>query len=167
VKSLILILIVFFSFCSCINEANKHTSAIVTSNNYIDPFRMISEGQALLKDGDLVVRLNQDPCSQIIKNFNRRDKSYSHAGIVLYENGYPYVYHIVNGPENPDGKLKMDSLSHFCNPRKNIAFGIFRYEIKVNEVKNLISLIHNGMQKGYNLTRHLILKQMIKCIVLK
>ena len=109
---------------------------------------MINEGQTLLKEGDLVVRLNQDPTSRFIKNFNRRDKNYSHAGIVLYEDGYPYIYHIVNGDENPDEKLRKDSLSRFCNPRKNTAYGIFRYEMKTGEIKSLKDLIHKWYEKG-------------------
>lgn len=147
-RTLILILLISHSFYSCIGNATKQASTPVASNNYIDPYTMVIEGQALLKEGDLVVRLNQDPTSQFIKNFNRRDKSYSHAGIVLYENGYPYIYHVVNGEENPDEKLRKDSLSRFCNPRKNIAFGIFRYEMKASEIKNLKNLIHKWYAKG-------------------
>jgi Permuted papain-like amidase enzyme, YaeF/YiiX, C92 family len=115
---------------------------------YIDPSAMISEGQMLLKEGDLVVRLNQDPASQFIKNFNRHDKNYSHAGIVLYENGHPYIYHIVNGEENPDEKLRKDSLSRFCNPRKNMGYGIFRYDMTAGEIKRLKDLIHQWYAKG-------------------
>src|SRR5687768_13423757 len=69
---------------------------------------MIEKGLSLLQEGDLVLRLNHDPASQFIKYFNRNDKSYSHAGIVLFENGYPYVYHIVNGEENPGEQIKKD-----------------------------------------------------------
>jgi|SRR5450432_723816 hypothetical protein len=120
----------------------------VMPGNYTDPYVLITEGQALLKEGDLVVRLNRDPTSQFIKNFNRHDKSYSHAGIVLFENGYPYIFHIVNGEENPDEKLKKDSLSRFCNPRKNMAYGIFRYEMNAGEIKILKKLIHAWYDSG-------------------
>src|ERR1700733_5665229 len=91
----------------------QQTNPLVMGYRYTDPYRMIQEGALLLKEGDLVVRLNRDPLSSFIKNFNRRDKSYSHAGIVLYEKGYPYIFHIVKGEENPDGKLRKDSLRQF------------------------------------------------------
>lgn len=107
---------------------------------------MIENGRSLLQEGDLVLRLNHDPASQFIKYFNRSDKSYSHAGIVLFENGYPYVYHIVNGDENPGEQIKKDSLLHFCDPRKNFGFGIYRYKIDEGEVKKLKALIL-GWQK--------------------
>jgi hypothetical protein len=147
-RPLILILLISHGFYSCISNATNREPRPVTTNNYIDPYTMISEGQALLKEGDLVVRLNQDPTSQFIKNFNRRDKSYSHAGIVLFENGSPYIYHIVNGEENPDEKLRKDSLSRFCNPRKNIAYGIFRYKLEEKEIKSLKKILHEWYKRG-------------------
>ena len=145
-----LILISFISFCfhSCIGNSAHGDPMAVATKNYFDPYAMIRDGQTLLKEGDLVVRLNQDPASQFIKNVNRNDKSYSHAGIVLLENGYPYIYHIVNGEENPDEKLRKDSLIRFCHPRKNIAYGIFRYEMEVGEIKRLKNLIHEWYAKG-------------------
>ena len=143
----LLIILISYSLYLCIGRATNRESTPVATNNFIDPYTMINEGQAVLKEGDLVVRLNQDPTSQFIKNFNRRDKSYSHAGIVLFENGYPYIYHIINGEENPDERLRKDSLSRFCNPRKNMAYGIFRYKIDAGEIKRLRDLIHEWYMK--------------------
>ena len=144
----ILILLGAGIFYSGIDKAAKQEPVTIAANHFVDPYAMIREGQSLLREGDLVVRLNQDPASQFIKNFNRQDKSYSHAGIVLFEKGYPYVYHIVNGEENPDEKLRRDSLKWFCNPRKNTAYGIFRYKIDQGEVKRLKEIIHSWYVKG-------------------
>ena len=147
-RILILILLAAYGFYSCIIHATNQESATTSTKKYVDPFTMIREGQVLLKEGDLVVRLNQDPTSRFIKNFNRLDKSYSHAGIVLFEKGYPFIYHIVNGEENPGEKLRRDSLSRFGNPRKNFAFGIYRYNISDREIKRLKDLIHKWYKKG-------------------
>lgn len=141
-KSLLILLIAYFSAYSITKGFTNHQSSISPQKNYTDPYKMIEEGESLLKEGDLVVRLNQEPASRFIKNFNRHDKSYSHAGIVLFENGYPYVFHIVNGEENPDERLRKDSLKQFCSPRKNNAFGIFRYQLKPDQVKRLREVIH-------------------------
>jgi hypothetical protein len=157
-RTLIILLLVSYGFISSIRPATKQESMAVVPSHYVDPYLMIREGQALLKEGDLVVRLNRDPTSQFIKNFNRQDKSYSHAGIVLFEKGYPYIYHIVNGEENPDEKLRKDSLSWFCNPRNNLAYGIYRYEWGKGEIKRLKNLIHKWYAKdvqfdpAFNLT---------------
>ena len=145
-RSAIVLSIIGFVFYSCRHAAKEGYINHVTDVK--DPYIMISEGKALLKDGDLVVRLNTDPSSQYLKNFNRRDKKYSHAGIVLFENGQPNIYHIVNGEENPDEKLKKDSLKRFCDPRKNFGYGIFRYKINAREIKTLRNLLHRWFKQG-------------------
>jgi Permuted papain-like amidase enzyme, YaeF/YiiX, C92 family len=109
---------------------------------------MIEEGQSLLKEGDLIVRLNRDPSSLFVKNFNRHDKRYSHSGIVLFENGYPYVFHMINGQENPDGRLRLDSLKQFCNPVHNKSYGIFRYNMNETELKKIKNIIHKYYAEG-------------------
>ncbi|MGZ5220568.1 MAG: YiiX/YebB-like N1pC/P60 family cysteine hydrolase [Chitinophagaceae bacterium] len=147
-RTFITILFIAYCFYSFINITATQDSTPVAPNVHPDPNTMINDGQSLLKEGDLVVRLNQDPASRFIKNFNRRDKNYSHAGIVLYKDGYPYIYHIVNGEENPGEKLRKDSLSRFCNPRKNTAYGIFRYEMKNGEIKSLKDQVLEWYEKG-------------------
>lgn len=106
-----------------------------------DPYVMIRECESLLMDGDLIVRLNIDPASQFIKNFNRRDKKYSHAGLLFFENGQPFVYHIINGSDTSKEFIVKESFANFCNPKENLAFGVFRYELNLNEIKKLKILI--------------------------
>ena len=146
-RTLIIILLIFYSFHSSICNSSKQESLHVAPNHYIDPFVMINEGQTLLQEGDLVVRLNQDHTSRFIRNLNRHDKKYSHAGIVLYERGYPFIYHIVIDDENPDGKLRKDSLRKFCHPGKNIAYGIFRYDMAPGEIEIFKKLLHTWYTK--------------------
>jgi hypothetical protein len=139
---LLILLFIFYSpllYLGSVAEGNKKLPA---GYQYISAPEMINDGQSLLKEGDLVVRLNRDPSSHFIKNFNHHDKSYSHAGIVLFEKGYPYVFHIIDGEENPDGKLRMDSLKWFCNSTKNNSYGIFRYEMTREEMKTLKNTVH-------------------------
>jgi hypothetical protein len=127
-----------------------HTNSSVTPTEpkaVNKAFAMIEKGESLLQEGDLVLRLNHDPTSQFIKYFNRNDKSYSHAGIVLFENGYPYVYHIVNGDENPNEQIRRDSLLRFTHPRKNFGFGIYRYKIDAAEVRKLKEVIHSWQKE--------------------
>ena len=109
--------------------------------SFIDPVICINEGQSLLKEGDLVLRMGTDPCSNIIKNFSRHEKKYSHAGIIVFDNGYPYVWHIINGTDNPGGLLRKDSLFRFCDPLQHQAFGIYRYQLASGELGNIKNLI--------------------------
>ncbi|HEY6506260.1 MAG TPA: YiiX/YebB-like N1pC/P60 family cysteine hydrolase [Chitinophagaceae bacterium] len=145
---LLIAFIVLNSFYSPVSSNSQGSPLPVSPNSFSDPVTMISEGETLLKEGDLVVRLNNDPVSRYIKNFSRQDKSYSHAGIVLFENGIPYIYHIVNGEENPGEKLRKDLLSSYCAPRKNRAFGIFRYDMNDKEIKKLKEVITGWYAKG-------------------
>jgi hypothetical protein len=147
-KQLIIILFISSPLYFYVNKGTEAYTTGIVYNMYRSPYKMMEEGQSLLKEGDLVVRLNRDPSSLFIKYFNRRDKKYSHSGIVLFENGRPYVFHIVNGEENPGEKMRMDSLSRFCNPGKNRAYGIFRYNMNDVEIKRLKEYIHKVYADG-------------------
>lgn len=93
----------------------------------------LSEISKQLKDGDLVLRLNNDPSSDLIRRFNRKDKSFSHAGMILIENGKPFVYHMITGSENPGGKMKRESLESFADRKQNSAIGFYRYDFSEKE----------------------------------
>ena len=135
-KHLLILLIIFYPFYLFISHTAEKHAATIAAITRLNPYGMIEDGQSRLKEGDLVVRMNRDPSSRFIKYFNHKDKNYSHSGIVLFENGYPYVYHILNGEENPDQKMRKDSLGHFCSPRRNVAFGIYRYNMSAVEIRN-------------------------------
>jgi hypothetical protein len=147
-KHLIILLIIFYPFYLFIrHDAEKH-AATMAAITRLNPYAMIEDGQSRLKEGDLVVRMNRDPSSRFIKYFNHKDKSYSHSGIVLFEHGYPYVYHIIDGEENPDKKMRKDSLKHFCNPRRNVAYGIYRYNMSADEISKLKNIVHEWYDNG-------------------
>ena len=115
--------------------------------NRIDPDSIIEQSLSLLEEGDLVVRMHKDPTSNYIRAFNRNDKSYSHAGIVLFEKGYPYIYHITNKSGEEDDLVKKEPLSQFCSQRRNEAYGIYRYNLSATE-KNQLKGIMNGYIKN-------------------
>lgn len=117
-------------------------------NAYQPFYNQISEAELMVKEGDLVLRNGQEFSSQYIKNFSRTDKSYSHAGLVFFKNGYPYVYHIVPGEENPDEKLRADSLKAFCNPRKNFGFAVYRYAMDTAEVAKFRDAVYQWYAQG-------------------
>src|SRR6476620_4928076 len=99
-------------FYSCTIRDKQPDSALKV-DAYANAYGMIKTGEDLLQDGDLVVRSGMEFSSQFIKQFNRRDKSWSHSGIVFFENNQPFVYHMLTGDENPDQKLRNDSLITF------------------------------------------------------
>jgi hypothetical protein len=147
-KHLLILSIIFVPFYLYINQTAKRHAATIAAITRLNPYGMIEDGQSRLKEGDLVVRMNRDPSSRFIKYFNHKDKNYSHSGIVLFENGYPYIYHIINGEENPDQKLRRDSLVHFCSPKRNLAFAIYRYNMSTDEIGNLKTIVHKWYSNG-------------------
>src|SRR3954468_9375414 len=46
----------------------------------------------LLRNGDLALRTGADATSVMLRQMNLTNKTYSHCGIVMIENGYPFVY---------------------------------------------------------------------------
>ena len=129
----------------------QYKTQIIGNNKapvFINPYDCIKEAKSLLREGDIIMRLNTDPSSQLIRNFNRRDKKYSHSGIVLFENGHPYVFHISNGRQKAETKIRKDSLERFCNPMGNSSFGIFRYDFSSKELKNLKTVVHKWRSNG-------------------
>jgi hypothetical protein len=147
-KHLLILLIIFYPLYLYVNHMAKQHEATIAAITRLNPYGMIKAAHSLLKEGDLVVRLNRDPSSQCIKCFNHKDKNFSHSGIVLFDHGYPYVYHIINGQENPDQKLRRDSLKQFCDPARNAAFGIYRYNLSAGEIRKLNDTVHEWYTKG-------------------
>lgn len=134
---------------SCTIKDKKPAPVAPSANNaYSNFYRQIEEGKTSLQDGDLVVRSGNDITSQLIKNFNRKDKNYSHSGIVFFNDGVPFVYHILAGFENPDAKMVTDSLQIFCHPRHNHGFAIYRYAMDSSEIVKMKQLVSNWHRQG-------------------
>jgi hypothetical protein len=115
---------------------------------YAAAFDMISDGQLLLEEGDLVLRSGQEPTSEFIRQLNRQDKTYSHAGLVIFEKGYPFIYHLVAADEKSNESFRKDSLLQFANPRKNGGFGIYRYQLSTTEKKKFTNQIKQWYRQG-------------------
>ena len=102
---------------------------------------LVGVGISLLKSGNIVLRMGKGADSYMLSQFNRRDKSYSHCGIVFIENGYPFVYHAIGGEDNPDERLRRDSASFFFSPAHNFAFGVVDYHFdsaQENRLRNAV-----------------------------
>lgn len=156
-RTLSVIIILGICFCSGIKKPAAKGEVTETVKTP-DPYSFINEAEALLQDGDLVVRLNHDPASQFIKSFNRVDKKYSHAGLVFFEKGKPYIWHILNEEGNTPGTIKKDSLLQFADPRKNFSLGIFRYAIDKEEAINIKTQVLAWYKKGIGFDNEFNLK---------
>lgn len=149
-KTILIVAIIMMglSSCNCNNNNSLPSATTTTVSAYAPAEEKIKEGVTLLREGDLVMRSGTEFSSQVIREFCKKDKSYSHAGIVFFENGYPMIYHILPGDENPDEKLTRDSLMSFALPRRNSGFAIYRYQLQPQELTELKNIVHGWYNKG-------------------
>jgi hypothetical protein len=104
----------------------------VTSNK-----QSIDTAVSLLKSGDVVLRMGLGADSHMLAQMNRKNKDYSHCGIVMVENGYPFVYHSIGGEDNPDERMRRDSASYFFSPLHNSGIAVVRYDFTAQDVGHL------------------------------
>lgn len=91
----------------------------------------------IVKDGDLVLRSGSDAISDLFRRVNTRDKTFSHAGIVFIENGYPFVYNCIGSADDPYALLRRDSLSAYIGPESNLGYAVYRYRLRNTQLSRL------------------------------
>lgn len=102
----------------------------------------------LLHDGDIALRTGADMTSIMLRGMNQRDRSFSHCGIVLVEDGYPFVYHSIGGEDNPDARLRRDSARWFFSPATNERLGIARLDLDSGQFARLGAVARRYFKAG-------------------
>jgi len=80
-----------------------------------------------LMTGDIVLRTGKGFISDMFKRTSVHQAKFSHAGILVIENGVEYVYHMMGNPESELNGLRKEKLVDFCNSGENSGFAIYRY----------------------------------------
>ena len=112
--------------------------------------RLVDSAVSLLKSGFIVLRTGMGADSYLLAQMNRKDKTYSHCGIVMIEHGYPFVYHSIGGEDNPDERLRRDSAGFFFSPLHNEGLAVVSYDYdadKVNELKQVVGQYYKDRPK--------------------
>lgn len=138
-NSFIFLFLLFF-VQSCQQVTDKKTTA--ERQPLPSDYKKIDSLKKLLRSGDLIFRNGTDDVSRAARSFNRKDTSYSHCGLVLIENGMPYVYHALGGVYNPDQKLMRQPVDSFANPKDNNAVGAWRYHLDSVQINRLKAVVH-------------------------
>jgi hypothetical protein len=117
---------------------------LVLKKTTVDPLTQyrIDTAIAYLRTGDVVLRKSIGTFSKLLADVNLRDKSYSHCGIAVVEDGYPFIYHAIGGEDEKRPCIRRDSAGRFLSPRVCTAAGIARYSFAdtvVEVVKNAIA----------------------------
>ncbi len=126
------------------NTANKHWQSSRYKARAANPgnIRLVDSCTQLLQTGDLVVRRGDDMTSYMLAKLNPDDKTYSHCGIVVMEEGQPFVYHCIGGEDNPDAKMKRETAVQWFSPDNNHGFAAYRYNFKDSETQRLTKQLH-------------------------
>ncbi len=103
---------------------------------------------AIVQNGDMVTRLGTDITSEMLRQMNQSDQSFSHCGIASIENDTVFVYHSIGGEFNPDQKIKRESLYSFGHPSDNKSIGIFRPAMDSNQIKKLLAVTQKAFGDG-------------------
>ncbi|HLG35333.1 MAG TPA: hypothetical protein VI757_10665 [Bacteroidia bacterium] len=91
--------------------------------------------------GDIVFRLGHGYISETLKSISRRDKRYSHAGIISIEHGVPYVYHLI-GSESDAATLRKEMLTDFCLPSAAQSYSLYHITLNNLQKEAVDSLNH-------------------------
>ena len=95
-----------------------------------------------LQHADVVLRMGNGVFSQMLAAFNQRNKSWSHAGIVLVEHGYPFVYHCSGGENDSVPCIRRDSAIRFFSPVYNMGAAVVRYPFSDSVKARLAATVH-------------------------
>jgi hypothetical protein len=107
----------------------------------------LTELSKIATTGDLVTRISDEIISQQVIRMNEKDQSFSHAGIVIEQNGVKKVYHIMPNIPGLD-TIQAEPIDSFLNPATNIRCGLFRYQLSSTEKENLTQIITTYKQNG-------------------
>ncbi len=131
--------------CSCGSAPSK----INTQKESVYPDKSVVYKSAIdsfistLETGNVVLRMGRGPDSYMLSQLNITDKSWSHCGIVVIENGYPFVYHSIGGEDNPDERLRRDSVAFFVSADRNFAVASVHYDLNKAAIENLTGIVHS------------------------
>ncbi len=115
------------------NLQKTSTGRNTNTNNY----QAIARIKTKVQNGDIIFRSGADAISKMFVGMNQQDKSYSHCGICFTQDTNIIVYHSIGGEDNPDAKIRKETLEQFCNPMYNLAIGLVHIPLPINQVNAL------------------------------
>lgn len=121
-------------------------------------FQQLRQFKTKLKDGDLVERADDDATAIMLAYFSKKDKTFSHCGLVFKEDGDYYIYHIMAGHENPSEELIRQRFDDFPDTKHKTGLGLFRYDIDSTETERLHKLVKDQYARKLKFDKQFNLK---------
>lgn len=139
--TLFFVLYYFDLYCICCRSNKAHAN--IEHSKIILNEKLVDSAIKILQSGNIILRMGLGADSRLLAQLNQKDKSFSHCGIVLIENNYPFVYHCIGGEDNPNEILRRDSAKFFFSPLNNTAIGIIGYDFGEKLIENLKLVVNN------------------------
>jgi hypothetical protein len=151
----VILFIAFFAGISALMAMDilyKQPEGMVSGRQSANTYnnQIVDSAVSLLRSGNIVLRMGTGADSYLLSQMNRKNKDYSHCGIVMMENGYPFVYHSIGGEDNPDERLRRDSANFFFSPAHNTGIAIVRYDYDnaaIARLRGIVAAYYNARPK--------------------
>ena len=102
-----------------------------------------------VRTGDIVLRCGHGLLSDLFRNTSITEKLYSHAGLIVVDNGVPYVYHAIGEGGHGNGGIKKEILRSFCSDLVSKRFALYRTELSSDEMKKTVHEINRRIIETY------------------
>jgi len=87
------------------------------------------------REGDLIVRDGNGFWSSMFRNTSPREKRFSHVGIIIFEDGDPFVVHAIASEETCVGAVRKEPLESFTHGLRDWA--VFRLNIDQDDARKI------------------------------
>jgi hypothetical protein len=101
-----------------------------------------------IHSGYMITRLGSDITSEMLRQMNQTDQSFSHCGIANLENDTVFVYHAIGGEFNPDQKVKREPLYSFGHPSDNKSLGVFVPQLDSFQRSQAVAAVQKAYKDG-------------------
>jgi hypothetical protein len=104
---------------------------------------------SVLSTGDIVLRSGRGFFSNAMRKMGLRDRTFSHCGwISRDENNRIWVYHSLGGTDNPEAKIRKETLWKFCNKVEVVEFAFYAYDLSPGEIRKADSIAKRLYEQG-------------------
>ncbi len=79
---------------------------------------------------------------------NQKNRQFSHCGIVVLEDGKPFIYHSIGGEDNPDQRIPRETPERFFSPISNSGGGVCRYALSPEMRSHIVHTVQQWFREG-------------------
>lgn len=148
-RKLIPVALLIMSFAACENpnpsqeNFNNFAAAEKPTTDSTVTFSLLDS----LRSGDLILRLGFGYVSEVMRQSSKSDQTYSHAGIFVWHEGEPKVYHSLYRESDQTNAIELIPFEEFTNKNQCRNFGVYRYEMSFAELAMLHQVL-DSMHKA-------------------